>query len=291
MNILSGYRVGSPVGGTECEAFERELEAYYGVPHARLFNSATSALHAANVCMPADEIGVTALSMSASVSSVLHANKTPIFHDIDDDYGYIHATTDVAVLPHLFGHHVKRPNVLSVIHDCAQAPSVRPDPKYPNDIWVYSLNQHKVITCGEGGYALTFRKDHAETLHGVRNHGECTTTDILGWNYRMTEPEAAIGRIELMQLEQRLAARRDWAETLRMAHDLPADNNVDWFMYAFRAKQREPLVAKIPGARAGYHTPIYRLPYFAKRYPNVVCENTERIESELIVVNPEEYGL
>src|SRR6185369_16848018 len=236
MNTLSGYRVGKPDGGPECESFERELERYYGVPYARVFNSATSALHAAAVAMPDDLIGVTALSMSASAASVLHANKAILFHDIADDYSYISPQADTVVLPHLFGHHVARPDVPRVIHDCAQAPSVRPDPAHPNDIWVYSLNQHKVITCGEGGYALTFRNDYADTLHAVRNHGECYTTDILGWNYRMTEPEAAIARIELMQLEARLDRRRQWAYDLQKAHDLPLDGNIDWFLYPLRVE-------------------------------------------------------
>lgn len=291
MDLLSGYRVGKPDGGPECEGLERELEAFYGVTHARVFNSATSALHAANVCMPGENVGVTALSMSASVASVLHAGKSPIFHDIDDDYGYIGAAVDTVVLPHLFGHHVRRPDVLRVIHDCAQSPTVRPDPAFPNDIWVYSLNQHKVITCGEGGYALTFRQDYADTLHAVRNHGECYTEDVLGWNYRLTEPEAAIARTELPQLRQRIARRRAWANELRLEYDLPEDRNTDWFLYAFRTANRDEFVKRIHGARAGYHTPIYRLPYFAKRYQQIRCPNTERIESELVVVNPEEYGL
>ena len=49
MQEYSGYRVGKATGGAECEAFERELESYYHVPYARVFNSATSALHAACV--------------------------------------------------------------------------------------------------------------------------------------------------------------------------------------------------------------------------------------------------
>ncbi len=68
--LRSGYVQGQPTGGPECEAFERELEAYYGVPHARVFNSGTSALHAACVATPQESYPrlVSSYSMSASAS-------------------------------------------------------------------------------------------------------------------------------------------------------------------------------------------------------------------------------
>jgi len=294
MPEYSGYRVGKATGGAECEAFERELEAYYSVPYARVFNSATSALHAACVATGKAPVAVTPLSMSASVSCVLHANRSPIFHDIRDDYSYASTPNEgTAVLPHLFGHHVARPNVRHVIHDCAQSPSVMPVAN-EDDIWVYSLNQHKVITCGEGGYALTYSKDVADILHAVRNHGECFTEDVLGWNYRMTELEAVVAREQFRELDDRLEVRRVWADCLRKEHDLAEDvGNVDFFLYAFKCSNaiRHQVVSEIPGARAGYHTPIYKLPYFAKRYAGVVCPNAEKIESELVIVNPEAYGI
>lgn len=291
--MYSGYRVGKPDGGPECEAFERELEAYYGVPYARVFNSATSALHAANVAVSTMFVAVTPLSMSASVSSVLHAGRVPIFHDIADDYSYVNCTISTAVLPHLFGHHVARPQAERVIHDCAQSPSVRPTESHQGDVWVYSLNQHKVITCGEGGYALTYSKDTADILHAVRNHGECFTEDVLGWNYRMTELQATIARDEFRQLDERLDKRRAWAGQLRADYDLPEDaGNVDYFLYAMRIPHnREVFADTILGARAGYHKIIYKLPYYATRCNGIVCPNAEKIENELVVVNPEEYGL
>lgn len=304
--FLSGYRVGKPDGGPECEALERELEAYYGVPYARVFNSATSALIGACEALAVrrnrhpifgTRVCVPALTMSASAAAIIHAGAEPAFLDVGDDY-LMDRLPDgvVSMYVHLFGHHghVLDAHPPAVIHDCAQSPSLKPNPERAADIWVHSFNQWKVVSCGEGGYALTFSRTLADRLHAVRNHGECFTPDILGFNFRMTEPVAAIARREFRDLDRRLDARRKWAEDIRKKHDLSADDgNVDWFLYPFRCKpeRREEIVARIPGSRAGYHKPIYQLPYFASRYPGVSCSNAEKIESELVVIDPMAYGL
>lgn len=305
----SGYRVSKDTGGIECESLERDLEAYYRVSHARVLNSATSALHAALSALgigPGDEVLVPAYSMSASASAVLHAGATPIFCDIGDDYCLdwadalrrITPRTRGVVLVHLFGHHATvpgaLPNPIAVVHDAAQSPSLVPR-LLPgrSQIWCYSLNQHKIVTCGEGGYALTNDARLAHRLHLVRNHGECTSDDILGWNYRLTEPEAKIARVEFADLDNRLHERRAWARDMRAMLDLPEDaGNIDWFLYPIRCKtgQRQQIADRI-GGRVGYHKPIYSLPYFAKRWPAAYCPNVERIESELVVLNPEDAGL
>lgn len=300
--LLSGYRVGKPDGGPECEAFERELEAYYNVPYARVFNSCTAAMHSALVamgCMGGQRVNVPALTMSASAAAVLQAGGKLLMCDIGDDYLSQAPPDDyfgepAMVFVHLFGHHGVIPTRLASVHDCAQSPSLRPDPSRKHDIWCYSLNQHKIVSCGEGGYALTFSKLWADRLHAMRNHGECYTPDILGYNYRMTEPIAAIARREFRDLDRRLDARRKWADAVQKEYDLPPDHgNVDWFVYPVRIepKHREIFAKRIRGARVGYHTPIYRLPYFASIGSGIVCPNAEKIESELVVINPMEYGL
>lgn len=305
--ILSGYRVGKPDGGPECEALERELEAYYGVPYARVFNSATSALHAAVVAIDPEPVYniryvmVPVYSMSATAACVLHAGCVPAFQDIDDDYAMSKNALDLknrvpAVVAHLFGHHATLPPRSGVvIHDCAQSPSLRPDTRRQQDIWVFSLNQHKVVSCGEGGYALTFDRRLADRMHAVRNHGEVFTDDIVGHNYRMTEPEARIARRELCQLDDRLAARRQWADDLRTRLDIKEDRgNRDYFLYCVRypASVRNAAALKYNG-KAGYHRLIPSLPYFAAHgydrpedWPNATL-----IEREIVVFNPEDAGL
>ena len=305
-SLNSGYRVGKNVGGEQCEALEREIEAYYDVPHARVFNSGTSALHAAIASLgigPGHEVIVPGYSMSASATCILHAGAKPVFADITDSYTLdwddvarkTTAATRAIVLVHLFGHHATVPDGihLPIVHDCAQSPTAHPGDyaKFASrscDVWVYSLNQWKIVQSGEGGYALTYGTRLADRLHAVRNHGECTTDDILGWNYRMTEPVAAIARREFAELDTRIAARRLWAERFSEQYRFSDQGNIDWFLYPVRVANgdRED-VARHLGGRVGYHKPIYQLPWFQKHgYSDVRLPRVERIESELVVVDP-----
>ena len=296
--LRSGYRVSLDTGGPECEAFERELEAYYGVPYARVFNSATSALIAAvQSADQHDVIAAPVITMSATAAAILHRGRAVEFMDVTDDYAIEdipgrYATT--CILVHLFGHHLPRPkNMRSMIHDCAQSPTLKPTNDDKEQVWVYSLNQHKPISCGEGGYAITFSREIADRLHAVRNHGECMTPDILGYNFRMTEMQAAVARGEFKQLDERIKARRFWAAEMQERYDLPPDpGNMDWFLYPVRVKKnRETFAAHIPGARVGYHRLICDLPWFKAHGYGGEFPNARLIEESFVVIDPEYYGL
>lgn len=296
--LRSGYRVSLDTGGPECEAFERELEAYYGVPYARVFNSATSALIASVITMQAKKVSVPVYTMSASAASVLHAGAELMFSDVGNDYlhdGPLTHETDVAMLVHLFGHHgvIWQGLPPDILHDCAQSPTFKPEPGREADLYVYSLNQHKPISCGEGGYVLSWNKTWVDRLHAVRNHGECTTPDILGYNFRMTEMQAQVARAEFRCLDERITARRFWAAEMQERYDLPPDpGNMDWFLYPVRVKKnREEFAKRIPGARVGYHRLICDLPWFKAHGYGGDFPNARLIESELVVIDPEAYDL
>jgi len=297
--LRSGYLATSKTGGPKCESFERQLESYYSVEHARVLNSATSALHAALVAMGVgrgDEVICPAYSMSGSAAAIVHAGATPLFADIGEDYcldwnsvrDRAGDNTRAILLVHLFGHHAVVPDWATrypVLHDAAQSPTLRPDRNDDRDIWVYSLNQHKVIQCGEGGYALTNSRRVADRIHAVRNHGECFTDDIVGYNYRMTEMQAAIGREELIVLEQRMVERRDWARTFGVINGIRDIGNSDWFLFPTRTDPAErSYLAERIGGRCGYHRPLHKLAAFNQTH--LVLPNVEKIESEIVVVNP-----
>lgn len=297
--LRSGYLATSPTGGPRCESLERQLEAYYSVEHARVLNSATSALHAALVAMGVrhgDEVICPAYSMSGSAAAIVHAGATPVFADIGEDYcldwnsvrDRLTDNTRAIMLVHLFGHHATVPDWATrypILHDAAQSPTLRPDRDDDWSVWVYSLNQHKIIQCGEGGYALTNSRRVADRIHAVRNHGECFTDDIVGYNYRMTEMQAAIGREELITLNKRMQERRGWAANLGVLHGIRDIGNRDWFLYPVRTDpaERGDLARRL-GGREGYHKPLYKLPAFNQTH--LVLPNVEKIESEIVVVNP-----
>lgn len=316
MNIRSGYIAGKEGAGPAVERLERALEEYYNVPHALVFNSATSALHAALFSVgvtphkadePKPRVLVSPFTMSASAAAIIHAQAIPVFCDIlRDNYcmDWDHPKArraertgfrswKAAVLVHLFGYHADYPkhSAWPIVHDAAQAPSLMPVPWRGQDVWVYSLNQHKIIQCGEGGYALTFRREQADKMHAIRNHGEahvhtsscrgkppkyydCWSGAILGWNYRMTEMQAEIAYEELQHLDYRLATRRILCQKY-----WPDSKNRDWYI-APACGVQVPNVA----AKKGYVTPVHKLEYFVRNRINrgTPCPVAEEIAENFV---------
>lgn len=232
-------------GGPFVQKLEEEWARFYGVKHAISVNSATSALYAAIGALglgPGDEAIVSPFTMSASCSSVLIYNAIPIFADIEEDTfnldprsieKNITKRTRAIVVIHLLGHPadmdsimaIAKKHKLAVIEDCAQAHGAKYKGKYVGtigDIGVFSLNVHKTIQVGEGGIAVTNNDELALRLQLIRNHGEVVAdqmnyeniNNIIGYNYRMCEVEAAMAIQQLKKLEDFNKARIELANFL-----------------------------------------------------------------------------
>jgi len=225
--MLSGFvaQVGDNfLGGKQVKELEGLIKNYFSVEFAVTVNSATAGLHTAvSACGigPGDEVIVTPYTMSASATAIIMQNAKPIFADIDEEIFCMNPSeieknitshTRAIIVVHLFGYPAEMDAIIKiakkynlyVIEDCAQAPGAIYQGKLVGtigDIGVFSLNQHKTITSGEGGFAITNNKKLALRMQLVRNHGEAVVAkmgdednyDIVGCNYRMTELEAAVG--------------------------------------------------------------------------------------------------
>lgn len=233
------------LGGPKVRELEDSFANYFGVRHAVSFNSATSALHAAIAASgigPGDEVITSPYTMSATASSILMQNAIPIFADIEDQtYGLdpqsvlsrITPFTKAILTVNLFGHpsrlveleQLAKQRGLILIEDNAQSPGARYRGRLAGtigQIGVQSLNYHKAIQTGEGGMALTNAPQLALRMQLIRNHGEVVAADIgqeewpfqLGWNYRLTELQAAIGIPQLAKLDRFNEIRRKLASLL-----------------------------------------------------------------------------
>lgn len=214
-------------GGEKVREFEKAFAEKFGVKHAIAFNSGTAALHASVVACgvePGDEVIVSPYTFTASASCVLHAGAKPVFIDIEPNYfcmdgGYGKLTprlTDKtkAIIPvHLCGHpafmgaigrpRVMRPHI-KIIEDSCQAIGAKYINSYTGtigDCGVFSFQNTKPIVTGEGGMLVTNDDEIYEKACLVRNHGEALGSDVLGWNYRMGEMEAALGIVQLGKLD------------------------------------------------------------------------------------------
>ena len=303
------------LGGQKVQAFESAFAEYHAVKYGVAFNSATSGLHAAVAACgigPGDEVIVPPYSFTATATAVLHHNAIPVFADIDpvtfclDPRSFeaaITPRTKAVISVHLLGHPadmdqilaIARRHKLKVIEDCAQAPGA----KYKGhlagtmgDCAIYSFQESKNMMTGEGGMLITNDSDLAEQARMVRNHGETVIageprkylSHTIGWNYRMTEIEAAIGIVQLKKLDRQNDGRRELAKHL--LDRLPAmpglrypsePNGIHHVYHVFgmtydeglvgvpRKRFIEALVAEGIPVGSGYPRPLYHNPIFQDR--------------------------
>lgn len=233
------------LGGRQVREFERRWADYHQVKHAISFNSATSALIAgvgALEVLPGDEVIVLSYGMCISATAPLFYDAVPVFIDIEEDYFCIDPDkieqkitprTKAILTVDLFGQSsdMDRVNAIALKHnlkvlcDSSHVPGCRYKDGFAGtfgDIGVYSLNQHKIIHCGEGGVAVTNSDEMALRLQLIRNHAEAVVaengyrnlTNMLGGNFRLPEVEAAIAIEQLKKLPKLLDQRIDLANYL-----------------------------------------------------------------------------
>lgn len=313
--VLSGF-IATPgdhhLGGTEVRALEALWQEMGGWRHVVAITSATAGLHVGVAAMelPAGgEVIVPPYTMSATIAAVRMAGLEPRFADIDPALFTLTAETiepvlsdrTVAILVvHLFGQMAPMAPIraladrhgLKVLEDAAQAPGATQDGVWPGHGTagaVYSFNQHKTITCGEGGLFVTDDDRAATIARLVRNHAESVVhgypdidpTGLVGWNYRPTELDAAVAHAQSKKLHRltewrarlarQLTAGLEGIDGLQAPAVHPGNEHV-WFTYPVRFDpdawgcSRSTFVAALQHAgipcAGGYVPPLYRLPMF-----------------------------
>ncbi len=309
-------------GGPVVQAFEREWADTFGIRHALSVNSCTSGLYAAIGAAgvgPGDEVIVPPLSMAATATAPLIFNAVPVFADIDpvtyclDPESVLQAITPrtkAIMVVHLFGQPADMDAIMAIAHehslivieDCAQAPFAMDRGRFVGGLGhmgVFSFNYHKHIHTGEGGMVTTNDDTLAERVRLVRNHAEAVVgpagvanlVNMLGFNFRLGEIEAAIGRCQLSKgpllIEQRLENVAYLESRLGNLPGLSPSKVRDgakhvYYLHAFDYDQmvtgvsRELLVdaiaAELPATElreaegkliyAGYAKPLYLLPMY-----------------------------
>lgn len=302
-------------GGPRVQKLEKEWANYFGVKHAVSVNSATSGLYAAVGAAgvgPGDEVIVSPYTMTASATAALVYGAIPVFTDIDPDIfcldprsirQRITPRTKAIIAVDIFGHpaefdeimDIAREHDLVVIEDAAQAPGALYKNRYAGTLGhmgVFSLNYHKTIHCGEGGVVVTNDDRFAERLQLIRNHAEVVVekkgvsdlTNMIGFNYRMTEIEAAIASEQLKKLESLVRPRIEAANYLTSKlKNLPGLTTPmirpyvrhGYYVYPLkydayvtgvpRARFTEALRAEGIPCGIGYVRPLYLEPVYQKR--------------------------
>ncbi|WP_129674423.1 DegT/DnrJ/EryC1/StrS aminotransferase family protein [Candidatus Chloroploca sp. Khr17] len=236
--VLAVLRSGKLAQGEEVERLEQGFAELCGVRHAVAVTSGTTALFLALLAHeigPDDEVITTPFSFVATANSILMTGARPVFVDIDEDCFNLNVRQiEAAITPrtraimpvHLYGHPaemdaimvIARRNGLAVIEDAAQAVGARYRGRPTGNFSTacFSLYATKNITSGEGGMITTDDDAIAEKLRLLRNHGSRVRYyhECLGYNCRMTDLHAAIGRVQLGKCEAFNAQRIANAQVL-----------------------------------------------------------------------------
>lgn len=234
--ILSSGRL---VQGPEVEQFENELAKYLDVTHVVVVSSGTAALHLSLIAHqigPGDEVIVPAYSFPAVANAVELTGATPIFADIDADnlcidprkIANLISPATKAIMPvHEFGHaadmdsiiHIARHHNLIIIEDAACALGTSYKGMFAGTIGntgCFSFHPRKILTTGEGGAIATNNSIIAQHLRQLRNHGMQLQENKFqfisaGFNYRMTDFQATIGRAQLTDFNETIEIHRKQA--------------------------------------------------------------------------------
>lgn len=238
--------------GERTAEFEARFAAMVGVPHALAVNSATAALHVALAALgigPGDDVIVPSLTFVATANAVRYCGARPVFADIESlDFWNVGARTIAAVLTpatraivvvHYAGYAcdmeaiaaLAKERGLALVEDVAHAPGASIAGRALGawgDAGCFSFFSNKNMTTAEGGMLTTARSDVADRARKLRSHGMTTLTldrhkghafgyDVveLGYNYRMSELNAAVGLVQLDRLASANARRAQWVQRYR----------------------------------------------------------------------------
>lgn len=215
--------------------FERRCAEYCKVPHAISTSNGTSALHLALLVLgigPGDEVIVPTLSFIASANSITYTGARPVFVDSEpESWNLDPAAVERAITPrtkavmavHLYGHPADMRALrticdrhkLRLVEDAAEAfgSTYHGEPAGSlSDIATFSFFGNKIITTGEGGMVLTSNRELAEKCRVLRDHGMSPSRrywhPVLGYNYRLTNLQAAVGVGQIEKIDSIISAKR-----------------------------------------------------------------------------------
>lgn len=320
--------------GPAIKDFERAVADYVGVKYAVAVANGTAALHAA--CFVAgikeeDEVITSPITFAASSNCVLYCGGKPVFADIKKDTHNIDpedirrkiTPKTKAIIPvHYTGQpcemeeiqRIAKEHDLIIIEDAAHALGADYKGKKIgslSDMTIFSFHPVKHITTGEGGMVTTNDENLYKKLilfrsHGItrdeglmtRNEGEWYYQQLyLGYNYRITDIQCALGISQLKKLDMFVAKRRRLAERYNREFGnikeiiCPFQKegcNTSWHLYVIQTppEKRKELFDKLQtsGIRVNVHyIPVYKHPYYQEHgYADVCCPNAESLYQSII---------
>ncbi|MBD5089985.1 MAG: UDP-4-amino-4,6-dideoxy-N-acetyl-beta-L-altrosamine transaminase [Clostridiales bacterium] len=322
--------------GPAVAEFEISVAEYTGAKYAVAVSNGTAALHVA--CLAAgikegDEVITTPITFAASANCVLYCGAKPVFADIEPDTYNIDPTkieekitskTKAIIAVHFTGqpckmdeiHEIAKKHNLFVIEDAAHALGAEYKGKKVgsiSDMTTFSFHPVKHITTGEGGMVTTNSKELYDRLILFRSHGITRDERFLekneggwyyeqldlGYNYRITDIQCALGISQMKKLDRFVERRREIAKRYNEAFSdvkgiqIPkqeADCHNSWHLYVIQVldKDRKEVFDTLRSKNIGvnvHYIPVYKHPYYQKNgYERVCCKNAEQYYANAISI-------
>jgi nucleotide sugar dehydrogenase len=242
--VTSVVRSGSLSMGEQVRLFEQEFAQFTKAPYATAVSSGATALHLALLSVgvrPSDEVVTVSHTRTATAQSIRYCGAVPVFVDIDKLTFNIDASlienainekTRAILVPHLFGMPCEMHAILDiaakhrlpVVEDAAMAvgSEILINQRWERigsphgDVACFSFDAHSLLTTGEGGMIVTKDEAKDRLFKTLRNEGiESGQHKLLGFNYRMTDMQAAVGRQQLERLPGIIEQRHRQAQLYR----------------------------------------------------------------------------
>lgn len=295
--------------GPAVERFEADVCAYTGARYGVAVSNGTAALHAAMFALgigKGDEVIVTPMTFAASANCILYQDGTPVFADVDAGTLLLDpAAVEAAITPHtraiIAVDYAGQPcdwdalrtiadkYHLALIADSCHALGGSYKGRKVGalaDITVFSFHPVKQITTGEGGMAVTADAALAARMRGFRGHGITTTASQreksgawfyemteLGYNYRITDFQCALGSAQLKKLDTWIEKRNQLAQAYdaALAESIVrpltrhGDRRHAYHLYVVRTSERDAVFKHLRGAGIGanvHYVPVYLHPYY-----------------------------
>ena len=270
--------------GRAQEEFERKFAEYVGTKYALTVNSGTSGLH---LCLRALDItagcqvATTPFSFIASANCILFEDAVPRFVDIEEDtlcmdYDKMKEVYDATLPVHVFGMpcKIKPAHQELAIEDACEA--LGADVGTTGACAVFAFYPNKQITTGEGGMIVTDNEYLYRDCKSMRNQGREGDEFVrLGYNYRMSDINCALGLAQLERIDEILSKRRQVAqwykERLKDIEWLTVpEDRKSWFVYVVRVeKDRDKLMQRLQERGIGcrnYFQPIHLTPFYRREF-------------------------
>jgi len=229
--------------GKYIELFERKFAEFIGAKHAVAVSNGTVSLHLILVALgisPGDEVIVPSFTYIASVNAITYVGAIPVFVDSEGDTfnmnveevgSKITKKTKAIMAVHIYGHSVDIDPLLDIaskhgiylIEDAAEAIGTKYKGKYVGQFGIagsFSFFGNKTITTGEGGMVVTNDDELAKKIRKLKNQGTSKTKrywhDVIGYNYRITNLQAAIGYAQILRVTELIERKRiiaSWYKT------------------------------------------------------------------------------